>query len=556
MANLARENGKLMLDWVDGVPRLLEAPHVLDEIEAEARDIAGRGIRDIIWSGMGGSVMAVRVLTDLGYCGPGTRVRIHPLDSTDPAALNAVLQSLAERRGIDLTAPPYLPTLFSDVMMIAVSMGMTSEEPITHLEWFLGLLDAAELAPADHVLVMTLPGSYLDDRARERSIPRRPLQANGGNGTPGRLSAPTTRVFLLPAALALQQRGEAPGSLRAALQRAWRLFDLDAAETSPERHPSVQLAAHLADTGMAGACLLMLRLPGVWEALFPWIEQLMEESLGKGGKGVAVFEPQPVAGKAHRIGDAGVAHVDTAEYFDAAGPPSDSGRGETDLGSLAAAFLQWELTTALYGYLEGIVFAGQPAVENYKARARVLRHHDDPLDVARESGVSIPYRGSTLILPPGSRREDSAVEAFARLLEKDLTYLDITVNGELHHSGRTDIERALRQLGNEALGVPVKLRRAPAAYHSTEQMEMDGVRGLVSLRTVTTGHQPVFLGHYGDTFLKAQAVATWQAMHEGGQPCALLIVEGSDDAAVPILTGFLEGIIRTMGGRNPVRPAH
>src|ERR1700694_3265748 len=69
MARLGSEGGELKLDWVEGVARLLANPVKLEEVEDEARDIWERGIRHIIWAGMGGSVIAVRVLTELGFCG-------------------------------------------------------------------------------------------------------------------------------------------------------------------------------------------------------------------------------------------------------------------------------------------------------------------------------------------------------------------------------------------------------------------------------------------------------------------------------------------------------
>src|SRR6266581_6434928 len=69
MATLGSEDGALKLDWVEGVARLLADPTQLEEVEAEARDIWQRGIRHMIWAGMGGSVIAVRVLCDLGFCG-------------------------------------------------------------------------------------------------------------------------------------------------------------------------------------------------------------------------------------------------------------------------------------------------------------------------------------------------------------------------------------------------------------------------------------------------------------------------------------------------------
>src|SRR5690348_2865117 len=64
MATLGSEDGALKLDWVEGVARLLADPTKLEQVEREAREIWERGIRHIIWAGMGGSIMAVRVLTD------------------------------------------------------------------------------------------------------------------------------------------------------------------------------------------------------------------------------------------------------------------------------------------------------------------------------------------------------------------------------------------------------------------------------------------------------------------------------------------------------------
>jgi len=188
MATLGSENGVLKLDWVEGIGRLLADPTQVEEVEAEARDIVQRGIRHIIWSGMGSSVLTVRVLCDLGFCGShdNGQVSIYPLDSTDPAALNDIVRELAETKklsiltGEEASHPTFLRTLLGDVMMVGVAMGMTSEEPITHLEWFTALLQQAGLRPAEHVLVMTLPDSYLDRFAREQQAPSRPLQPDGG----------------------------------------------------------------------------------------------------------------------------------------------------------------------------------------------------------------------------------------------------------------------------------------------------------------------------------------------------------------------------------------
>src|SRR5256885_3436031 len=92
MATLGSEEGALKLDWVEGVARLLADPAQLEEIEAEARDIWQRGIRHMIWAGMGGSVIAVRVLCDLGFgiSGDKGQVSIYSLDSSVPSKFHAI----------------------------------------------------------------------------------------------------------------------------------------------------------------------------------------------------------------------------------------------------------------------------------------------------------------------------------------------------------------------------------------------------------------------------------------------------------------------------------
>lgn len=556
MAALGSENGDLKLDWVEGIARLLDDDTKLEEVEAEAQAIWQRGIRHIIWAGMGGSVLTVEVLAQLGFCSShdGQCVAIYPLNSTDPAALNAIVSKIAHSKQL---APPdqqqdkqYLQALLSDVMMIGVSMGMTSEEPITHLTWFSGLLEQAQLSPAEHILVMTLPGSYLDQFAQERNAPSRPLQLDGKTGTGGRMSAPTTRVFLLPAALYLARTVKTTGQLRATLNLAWQDYQLQLATTNPEEHPFVQLATALYDASVDGASRVLIELPGQWTALVAWIEQLMEESLGKGNKGIVVFKETRDHSQANCFRDTpGCLHVRADAYpeqkknvFTLYQPYLLAEEPQQRLAALATSFLGWQLTMALYGYLHGITFAGQPAVENYKARARALRPMTDPLEVVRDWAATYRDGNITLLAPATIQKTGkNAAQVFAETLQETqerLGYLDLTINGEVP----TELEKAifghLHTIGNTLLHVPVKPRHAPADYHSTEQGEMDGLPSLVSLRLLVSEHEAPSVGKYDDAFLKAQAVSTWQAMIEQGRTCFLLIVHGTTEQAQKSLEQF------------------
>lgn len=563
MARLGSENGELKLDWVEGIARLLADTTNLEAVEAEAQAIWEQGTRHIIWSGMGGSVITVHVLADLGFCDGQNGIAIYPLDSTDPAALNAIVRSIAAAK--QLVLPPQneqtLNMLLHDVMMIGVSMGMTSEEPITHLEWFTDLLQKAHLPLAEHLLVMTLPGSYLDQFAMKHAVPSRPLQLDRGTGTGGRMSAPTTRVFLLPAALYLLRHYNTPGTLRSVLQKAWSDYNLDLAAEYPAQHPFVQLAAALSDASQQDVCRLLLTLPVAWQALIPWIEQLMEESLGKGGKGVIVFEHQALNTQAtqfHTDGTLFVQVTSDAEQaqqqaqetsFTLVQPSLASKEPRNRLAAVATSFLGWQLAMALYGYLHAIPFAGQPAVEDYKARARVLRTEGKPLDaLPTERRIS---EGRLMLMLPQQTQQiqdaHSPSAVFAQQVrqattqQSELAYLDLTINGDIPTSWLQSL--ALYQhIGNSILGVPVKLRRAPAAYHSTEQSEMDGSPHMLSLRLLTRDHESIIIGNYDDLFLQAQAVSTWQAMVEQGRNCFLLLINGTVDDAVAELEQFFTGV--------------
>jgi len=72
---------------------------------------------------------------------------------------------------------------------------------------------------------------------------------------------------------------------------------------------------------------------------------------------------------------------------------------------------------------------------------------------------------------------------------------------------------------------------------------MDGPPFLVSLRVLARDHEASILGSYTDTFLRAQAVSTWQAMMEQGRPCFLLIIDGSIDDALEPLQRFFSDVV-------------
>jgi hypothetical protein len=520
MAELCTEHGTVRMDWVDSVEALAADPGPLHELEGLAREWRARGVRHVVWSGMGGSGVTVGVLAELAAGDRGGGPAVHLLDSTDPAAIDALVARLAEAKDLPQGAPPaeHARALLCDVVLVAVSLGVTSEEPVTHLSWFLGLLAAAGLPVALHALVLTVPGSRLEEAAVREGLEARPVFLADRGGLPGRMSAPGTSVFLVPVALRSADAGE---DLRAVLGEAWSAHDLAATLEDPERSPYVRLAGQIAARSPGGRGRLMLDLPRQWAAMHVWIEQLLEQTLGKDGKGVIVLAPQRLnpAAPGYRDGDLLVA---TAGAPDGASLPVPALSMQPH-AALAAAMLGWQLVAALLGHRAGTNLVDEPAVEDYKSRARALRAEPDVLALAVEEGaVDWAARG-----PEGLRAVVDALVANAG--ERRLPYLDFTVNGELEPALRSVAARQLHVLGNDLLGVPVKLRRAPAAYHISEQCQLDGPPGLVSLRVVARGTRSAALGDYTSRFLDAQAVATWQAMAARRRDCALVVLDRLDD---------------------------
>ncbi len=79
---------------------------------------------------------------------------------------------------------------------------------------------------------------------------------------------------------------------------------------------------------------------------------------------------------------------------------------------------------------------------------------------------------------------------------------------------------------------------------------MDGPPRLVSLRLLVRDSETMLLGSYNDTFLRAQAVSTWQAMIEVGRTCLLMILESSRDALYESLERFFQETTKILSQEN------
>src|SRR5881394_3595827 len=288
-----------LLGWKDA-PRASLAQW--DDLVRFADGARRDGLTHTVVCGMGGSSLAPQVLAaSFGRTG------LSVLDSTDPAAVLAVART-----------PDFDRTLF----VITSKSGSTVET----LSFYRYLATRAK--PGQFVAI-TDPGSPLEALAHERRFravfPHPP-------DVGGRYAALTV-VGMLPAALS--------GIDGRVLPERALTVDPPAARA---------LGARVAAGALAGRDKLVLRPPAPVARLADWIEQLVAESTGKGGRGVVpvVDDPIPAPRPDSQIVSAFAA----------------------DPLALGAEFLGWAYTTEELCSRLGVNAFDQPDVEEAKALAR------------------------------------------------------------------------------------------------------------------------------------------------------------------------------------------
>src|SRR5881296_2667247 len=307
------------LGWIDA-PRASLA--LWDPLVRFAADVQRDGVARVVVCGMGGSSLVVHVLA-----ASFKNASVSVLDSTDPAVVLAIAR-----------APDLDRTLF-----VISSKSGTTLETLACYHFF------ATRAEPRRFVAITDPGSPLEALARERGFravfPHPP-------DVGGRYAALTV-VGMLPAAL-LGVNG------RELLERALAV-DPDAARAR---------GAQLAAGALAGRDKLVLRPPAPVARLADWIEQLVAESTGKGGRGVVPVVDDPITAPRP---DSQIVSAFAADPL-----------------ALGAEFLGWAYTTEELCSRLGVNAFDQPDVEEAKALARAELAQGPGDRVGAQRGASLP----------------------------------------------------------------------------------------------------------------------------------------------------------------------
>jgi glucose-6-phosphate isomerase len=458
----------------------LDAPdHFVAQIAA--LEGFGEGIRDAgfttaIVAGMGGSSLAPEVLVrTFGDGGDWLKLRV--LDSTDPAAVAAVVDDLDP-----------LATLF-----IVASKSGTTTEP---LAFQADAWDRIETALRSHhaprnehagelTVAITDPGKSLEaiphhDDLREVFL--NPPEIGGRY-------AALSYVGLVPASLIGLDLDALLGSATAMLGAC--------REPDPGQNPGVSLGLALGVLAKNGRDKLTFLADPEISTFGAWAEQLIAESTGKRGVGIVPVDREPL-GSADAYGPdrvivrltldgASGQGVDDADgLVDALGQAGHPviRIGMRDPIDLGGEFIRWEIATAIAGAVLGIDPFDQPNVEEAKQRTRDLleRHGGDDGRRATDAAASTPIAtsgGVSLFGDAPLRLSANGDQTLAGELRRHLARRKPNAYLALQAfiaptAARDEALNRIRVLLRQATGCATTAGYGPRFLHSTGQLHKGG----------------------------------------------------------------------------------
>ena len=484
----AEDEASIRLGWVD--LHRTSRP-LVGAIQALRSELEEQGITRVALCGMGGSSLAPEVI-----CATHG-VELTVVDSSHPDQVRA---ALADR-------------LDSTVVVVSSKSGSTVETDSQRRAFEQAFRDAG-LDPTRHLVVVTDPGSPLDQQSREAGY--RVVNADPHVG--GRYSALT--------AFGLVPSGLAGADIEALLDDAETVADLLAADD--EGNPGLRLGAAVAGTQPLRDKLVLVD-DGSGLVGFPaWAEQLVAESTGKDGTGLlpVVVEDTAAPEVALPPQDGTVVRLtrdpDAADDEASTDPhltPHAAGSDVWVTGGLGAQLLLWEVATAVAGRILDIDPFDQPDVESAKKAARSL------LEGTPEREPALLKDGPVEVRVPGDASwfgdADDLVSAIGALLgrvDEQRGYL--AVMAYLDRAGLPELEDVRRTLAVRTRR-PVTFGWGPRFLHSTGQFHKGGPAVGVYLQITDEPAEDLAVPGRDFTFgtlVSAQAAGDARVLADHGRP--------------------------------------
>lgn len=493
----AEDEASRRLGWVEAVS--VSRP-LVPQIEALRRDLAARGVTRVVLAGMGGSSLAPEVIAQTAG------VPLVILDSTSPGQVLAALDGDAESGDLTRT-----------VLVVSSKSGSTVETDSAKRAFEAAFRDLG-IDPAERIVVVTDPGSPLDESARADGY----TVFNADPTVGGRYSA-LTAFGLVPAGLAGADIEELLDEAEASL--------LEVAIDSPD-NPALVLAAAIAGGEPRRDKLGLITDGSHIVGLPDWIEQLIAESTGKSGTGILPVVLLPVSPEVEaQPGDLQIVRfVDEAKEFHLL----ERHPGEILVsGSLGAQFIVWEYATAIAGRMLGINPFDQPDVESAKEAARGLLDARPAPTAPAFTAEGVEVRVSDPELAASGTVAGVMDALWARIPDGGYVAVQAYVN-------RLELPQlaGLRELVAADSGRPATFGWGPRFLHSTGQYHKGGPANGVFLQILEQTDVDLEIPGRPFTFgelIQAQAAGDAAVLAAHGRPVVTLTLT---DPQIEVLSLF------------------
>lgn len=441
----------------------------VDEMSEIGAGLVEDGILDVVVCGMGGSSLAPDVFSRIIGSGPAYP-RVMVLDSTHPAAVRAVAGAIDPERSA----------------FVVSSKSGTTLETVSFFRYFW------EMAAGDgtRFIAITDPGTPLAELGADRGF-RAVVLAPPDVG--GRYSA-LTPFGLLPAAVMgvdLHQLLGTAADLAAA-----------AAGRRAGEDPAIALGLAWAAHAANGHDKLTFRTSPALAAFPSWLEQLVAESLGKGGKGLVPISNEPPLAR-YGYDRVFVDYVLAGEGLDPVPGDLPSVRFEVDdVYGLAAEMLRAEVATAAAGEVLDVLPFDQPDVERAKQLARQAMEDGS----GGETVDPVPVQGDTFRV-----RLDRFL---SQIRPGDYLSLQAYLAPDPENDAAAD---RVRQLVGDRYECATTFGYGPRFLHSTGQLHKGGPNTGVFIQVVDRVSDDLPVPETDYTFgrlIAAQAAGDYGALRE------------------------------------------
>jgi transaldolase/glucose-6-phosphate isomerase len=471
----------------------------LQELESFQQEIRERRFTHLLLLGMGGSSLAPEVFQRV-FGHDAEHPELQVLDTTNPDTIRR------HRERLDLTRT---------LLLVSSKSGTTLETMSLAAYWFAELERELGDRAGQHLVVITDPGTPLEDWARSRQAWRIFLNPPDIGGRYSALSF----FGLVPAA--------AIGLPLAALLDPVSAMAERLRRSTPE-NPGLWLGATLGTLAQLGRDKVTFVLEPAVAPLADWLEQLIAESTGKQATGLIPVVHEPHLAPEHYSNDRVFVTLDLAlqphtpteallKAIETLGHPVIRTRF-WNLWELGAEMLRWEFAIAVAGKVLGIDPFDEPDVQASKDRtARLLAHYQQTGELVRP-----PAAFSEGSLSVGGTEAGDLRSALTDLIRRIppagylglLAFIDPTPDTlELLH--------AIRQLLAERLRIPTILGIGPRYLHSTGQLFKGGPNtgAFIQLVSEPANDLPVPGQRYSfRTMFLAQAYGDYEALVSRGRP--------------------------------------